>query len=134
MNTDTVICVCLVIITAALVLLIAAMIFILLEVRRLSKVTENLMAHLEKGVNPVLTMLDKVSQDVAGVTDSVRVQVQRVDLVADQIGKSLISLVDTYTKTGYVLHNAIAEPLIDLAAFMKGLSRTFNFFFFDRKR
>ena len=134
MNTDAVICVCLVIITAALVLLIAAMIFILLEVRRLSTVTENLIAHLEKGVNPVLTMLDKVSQDVAGVTDSVREQVQRVDLVADRIGKSLISLVDTYTKTGYVLHNAIAEPLIDLAAFMKGLSRTFNFFFFDRKR
>ena len=134
MNTDMVISVCLIIITAALVVLIAAMIFILLEVRRLGKLTENLITHLETGVNPVLTMLTKVSRDVAGVTDTVRVQVQRVDVVADQIGKSLISLVDTYTKTGYVLHNAIAEPLIDLAAFMKGLSRTFNFFFFDRKR
>jgi uncharacterized protein YoxC len=134
MNTDMVICVCLIIITAALVVLIAAMIFILLEVRRLGKLTENLITHLKTGVNPVLTMLTKVSQDVAGVTDTVRVQVERVDVVADQIGKSLLSLVDTYAKTGYVLHNAIAEPLIDLAAFMKGLSRTFNFFFFDRKR
>ncbi len=134
MNTDMVICVCLIIITAALVVLIAAMVFILLEVRRFGRLTENLITHLETGVNPVLTMLNKVSRDVAGVTDTVRVQVQRVDVVADQIGKSLLSLVDTYAKTGYVLHNAIAEPLIDLAAFMKGLSRTFNFFFFDRKR
>lgn len=134
MNTDVVICVCLIIITAALLLLIAAMIFILLEVRRLGRLTENLIAHLEKGVNPVLTLLNKVSQDAACVTDSVRTQVQRVDLAADQIGKSLLSLVDTYTKTGYVLHNAIAEPLIDLAAFLKGLSRAFNFFFVDRKR
>ena len=134
MNTDTVVIVCLIIITIALVLLIGAMLFMLIEVRRLSKTTEKLITHLERGVSPVLTMLGKVSEDIASVTDTVRLQVARVDLTADHISKSLVGLVETCTKTGYVLHDAVAEPLVDMAALLKGLSRGFKFFFIDRKK
>lgn len=133
MNTDMVICMCLIIITVALLLLIGAMVFILIEVRRLSKVTEQLIAHLEKGINPVLFMLNKVSEDIASVTGTVRSQVARVDMTADHIGQNLLALAETCTKTGYLLHDAVAEPLVDLAALLKGLSRGVAFFFRNKK-
>jgi hypothetical protein len=134
MNTDMVICVCLVIITGALVLLIGAVVFILIEVRRMSKETEKLIARLEEGVNPILGMLNKVSADIAGVTGTVRSQVARVDMTAEHIGQNLLALTETFTKTGYLLHDALAEPLIDLAAFLRGLSRGISFFFVNKKR
>lgn len=134
MNMEMVICVCLIIITAALVLLIGAMVFILIEVRRISKVTEQLIEKVDRGVNPLLTMLNSVSEDIASVTGTVRSQVTRVDMTADHIGQRLLALTETFTKTGYLLHDAVADPLIDLAAFLKGLSRGVAFFFADKKR
>jgi hypothetical protein len=118
----------------ALMLLIGAMAFVLIEVRKLSKTTERLITQIERGVSPVLNMISKVSNDIASVTETVRLQAARVDMTTDHISKSLAGLVETFTKTGYLLHDTIVEPLLDAAALLKGLSRGFKFFFLDRKR
>jgi hypothetical protein len=131
---NTVGLICLLIITIALVLLVGAMVFVLLEIRKLSKATEKLIIHVEQGVTPAFTMLAKLSEDIAGVTTTIRSQVERVDLTADQLTKNLTGLVERWTKTGYLLHDAVVEPLVDLAAVLKGLTRGFSFFFSDRKK
>jgi predicted PurR-regulated permease PerM len=130
----TVVLICLIIITISLVLLIGAMMFVLVEIRRLSKATEKLITHVEEGVSPALTMLSRLSEDIAGVTSTIRFQVERVDQTADHLTKNLTGLVETWTKTGYVLHDAVVEPLVDLAALLRGLNRGITFFFSDRKK
>lgn len=134
MNMELVICVCLVIITVSFILLIGALIFILREISRIGKVTEKMTERVEKDLTPVLTLLHKASEDIACVTDTVRSQMARVDVTADHISQRLLSLTETVTKTGYLLHDAVAEPLIDLAAFLRGFSRGVKFFFADKKK
>jgi len=131
---NAVITVCMITITVALILLISAMIFILKEVRRLNSIAERLMIQLEKDITPVISNLNKVTEDVATVTGTVRSQVERVDLTADHISKDLMALVEACTKTGYLLHDAVADPLIDIAAFIKGCTRGLKFFFMNKKR
>jgi ABC-type transporter Mla subunit MlaD len=130
----TVVLICLIIITISLVLLIGALGFVLVEIRRLSRATEKLITHVETAVSPSLTMLSRLSEDVAVVTSTIRCQVERVDQTADHITKKLTGLVETWTKTGYVLHDAVVEPLVDLAALLRGLNRGITFFFSDRNR
>jgi hypothetical protein len=131
---ETVVFICLIIITLSLVLLIGAMLFMLLEIRKLSKATEKLITHVEAGVTPALAMLSRLSEDIAGVTSTIRLQVERVDQTADHLTKNLIGLVETWTTTGYVLHDAVVEPLVDLAALLRGLNRGIRFFFSDKKK
>jgi len=130
----TVVFICLIIITISLVLLIGAMLFVLMEIRKLSKATEKLITHVEAGVSPTLTMLSRLSENIAGVTSTIRLQVERVDQTADHLTKNLAGLVETWTKTGYILHDALVEPLVDMAALLRGLNRGVNFFFSKRKK
>ncbi len=131
---NTVALICLIIITISLVLLIGAMAFVLVEIRKLSKATENLIAHVEKGVSPALTMISRLSEDMTGVSTAVRLQFERMDQTANHLTKNLTGLVETWTNTGYILHDAVAGPLVDLTALLRGLTRGINFFFSDRKK
>jgi len=131
---NTVVIICLITITIALVILIGALIIQFLEVRRLCKAAEKLITHVERGVSPALIMLAKLSEDTARVTDTVRSRVERLDRTADHLTEDLASLVDTWTKTGYLLHDALVEPLVDMAALLKGLTRGVTFFIRDRKK
>lgn len=133
MNT-VIITICMITITLALVLLISAMLFILREVRRLNSIAEKLLIQIEKDINPVIANLNRVTVDVAAVTGTVRSQVERIDLTADQMSNRLMSLVETYTNTGYLLHDSVVGPLTDIAAFIKGCSRGLRFFFSPKQR
>ena len=125
----TIVDVCMIIITLALVSLIAGLIFVLLDVRKMRSTTELFMQKIEHELTPVLSNLERISGDLSAMSTTIRQQVEKVDLTATNVNKNVNSVVDQWTKTATVLHDAVDDSVVDIAAFIRGLSRGVKFFF-----
>ena len=51
------------------------------------------------------------------------------NILADHINKNLNSIIENWVATVNLLHDAVAEPIGDIAAFIRGLSKGVKFFF-----
>lgn len=125
----TVIDVCLVIIAIAMLLLIILLIFLFQDVRRLRNTTEKVMLSIEDELTPLISNLKAMSSDLSAISSTVRSQVEQVDFTATTINKNLKTVVEQWTRTAYLLHDVVDESAVDIAAFLRGVSRGVRFFF-----
>ena len=125
----TIVDVCMIIITLALVSLIAGLIFVLLDVRKMRITTELFMQKIEHELTPVLSNVERISGDLSAMSTTIRQQVEKVDLTATNVNKNVTSVVDQWTRTATLLHDAVDDSVVDIAAFIRGLSRGVKFFF-----
>ena len=125
----TIVDVCMIIITLALVSLIAGLILVLLDVRKMRSTTEQFMEKVEHELTPVLSNLGRISGDLSAVSTTIRSQVENVDLTATNVNKNVNSVIDQWTKTATLLHDAVDDSVLDIAAFVRGVSRGVKFFF-----
>jgi hypothetical protein len=107
------------IIALASVVQAAFLIGLALEGRKLSRRVAELQERVERDLRPSLENLSRVTRNLAEVTDLAVLQVRRVDgLLADTIDK----IEDTTTLIKQVVLKPLG-PLVDIAAFLKGLRR-----------
>ena len=125
----TIVDVCMIIITLALVSLIAGLIFVLLDVRKMRSTTELFMQKIEHELTPVLSNVERISGDLSAMSTTIRQQVEKVDLTATNVNKNVNSVVDQWTRTATLLHDAVDDSVVDIAAFIRGVSRGVKFFF-----
>ena len=124
----TIVDVCMIIITLALVSLIAGLILILLDVRKMRSTTEEFIEKIEHELTPVLSNVERISGDLSAMSTTIRQQVENVDLTATNVNKNVNSVIDQWTRTATVLHDAVDDSVLDIAAFIKGVSRGVKFF------
>ena len=125
----TVIDVCMIIITIAILALIIPLIFLLRDVRSLRSTTENLMGKVEGELAPLISNLKNITDDFSSITSAARTQIEQVDLTATTLNKNVKTIVEQWTRTAYLLHDVIDESAVDIAAFLRGISRGVKFFF-----
>ena len=89
------------------------------EGKRLSRKIEELQARFEREIRPILDNLARTSRNLAEVSDLATLQARRVDeLIADTVDK----IEDATT----IFRRFVARPLgplMDVAAFLKGIRR-----------
>ena len=125
----TVVNICIIIITIAIVSFAVVLIIALQDVRRVRVKSEKFMDKIEEGLDPILSSVEQISEDIRQITLTARRQLERVDDTADYINKNINGIVENWIKTINLLNDAIADPVLDIAAFLKGLSRGVKFFF-----
>jgi len=125
----TVIDVCMIIITIAILALIIPLIFLLRDVRSLRSTTENVMGKVEGELTPLISNLKNITDDFSSITSAARTQIEQVDLTATTLNKNVKTIVEQWTRTAYLLHDVIDESAVDIAAFIRGISRGVKFFF-----
>ena len=125
----TVIDVCMIIITIAILSLIVPLIMLLRDVRSMRSTTENVMEKIEGELTPLLSNLKNMSDDLSSISSAARTQIEQVDLTATALNKNVKTIVEQWTRTAYLLHDVIDESAVDIAAFIRGISRGVKFFF-----
>jgi uncharacterized protein YoxC len=125
----TVIDVCMIIITIAILLLIVPLIILLRDVRSMRSTTENVMGKIEGELTPLISNLKNISDDLSSISSAARTQIEQVDLTATALNKNVKTIVEQWTRTAYLLHDVIDESAVDIAAFIRGISRGVKFFF-----
>ena len=125
----TVVNICIIIITIAIVSFVVVLIIALQDVRRVRVKSEKFMDKIEEGLDPILSSVEQISEDIRQITFTARRQLERVDDTADHINKNINAIVENWIITINLLNDAIADPVLDIAAFLKGLSRGVKFFF-----
>ena len=95
--------------------------------------TEQFLGKLENELGPVLRNAEKITSDLAALSSTARLQVEQVDLTATNINKNVSSLVEQWTRSATILHDAIDDSVLDIAAFIRGVSRGVKFFFNNGK-
>jgi len=125
----TVIDVCMIIITIAILALIIPLIFLLRDVRSLRSTTENVMGKVEGELTPLISNLKNITDDFSSITSAARTQIEQVDLTATTLNKNVKTIVEQWTRTAYLLHDVVDESAVDIAAFLRGISRGVKFFF-----
>ena len=126
---STVVNICIIIITIAIVSVAVMLIIVLQDARRVRVKSEKFMDKIEEGLDPILSSVEQISEDIRQITFTARRQLERVDDTADYINKNINGIVENWIKTINLLNDAIADPVLDIAAFLKGLSRGVKFFF-----
>jgi len=125
----TVIDVCMIIITIAILSLIVPLIILLRDVRSMRSTTENVMEKIEGELTPLISNLKNISDDLRSISSAARTQIEQVDLTATALNKNAKTIVEQWTRTAYLLHDVIDESAVDIAAFIRGISRGVKFFF-----
>lgn len=125
----TVIDVCMIIITIAILSLIVPIIILLRDVRSMRSTTENVMGKIEGELTPLIANLKNISNDISSISSAARTQIEQVDLTATALNKNVKTIVEQWTRTAYLLHDVVDESAVDIAAFIRGLSRGVKFFF-----
>ena len=125
----TIVDVCIVIITLALVSLIAGLILVLLDVRKMRSTTEQFMQKIEHELIPVLSNVERISGDLSAMSTTIRQQVEKVDFTATHVNKNVNAVIDQWSRTATILHDAVDDSVVDVVAFIRGLSRGVKFFF-----
>ena len=125
----TVIDVCMIIITIAILSLIVPVIILLRDIRSMRSTTENVMEKIEGELTPLISNLKNISDDLSSISTAARTQIEQVDLTATALNKNVKTIVEQWTRTAYLLHDAIDESAVDIAAFIRGISRGVKFFF-----
>ena len=125
----TVIDVCMIIITIAILSLIVPLIILLRDVRSMRSTTENVMEKIEGELTPLISNLKNISDDLSSISSAARTQIEQVDLTATALNKNVKTIVEQWTRTAYLLHDVVDESAVDIAAFIRGISRGVKFFF-----
>jgi uncharacterized protein YoxC len=125
----TVIDVCMIIITIAILSLIVPLIILLRDVRSMRSTTENVIEKIEGELTPLISNLKNISDDLNSISSAARTQIEQVDLTATALNKNVKTIVEQWTRTAYLLHDVIDESAVDIAAFIRGISRGVKFFF-----
>jgi len=125
----TVIDVCMIIITIAILSLIVPLIILLRDVRSMRTTTENVIEKIEGELTPLISNLKNISDDLSSISSAARTQIEQVDLTATALNKNVKTIVEQWTRTAYLLHDVIDESAVDIAAFIRGISRGVKFFF-----
>jgi len=125
----TIIDVCMIIITLAVLGLIITLIFLLRDVRSMRSTTETVMENIERELTPLISNLKKITHDLSAISSTAKTQVEQVDLTATTLNKNVKTIVEQWTRTAYLLHDVVDESAVDIAAFLRGLSRGVKFFF-----
>ena len=125
----TVIDVCMIIITIAILSLIVPLIILLRDVRSMRSTTENVMAKIEGELTPLISNLKNISDDLRSISSAARTQIEQVDLTATALNKNAKTIVEQWTRTAYLLHDVVDESAVDIAALLRGISRGVKFFF-----
>jgi uncharacterized protein YoxC len=125
----TVIDVCMIIITIAILSLIVPLIILLRDVRSMRSTTENVIEKIEGELTPLISNLKNISDDLSSISSAARTQIEQVDLTATALNKNVKTIVEQWTRTAYLLHDVIDESAVDIAAFIRGISRGVKFFF-----
>jgi len=125
----TVIDVCMIIITIAILSLIVPLIILLRDVRSMRSTTENVMEKIEGELTPLISNLKDISGDLSSISSAARTQIEQVDLTATALNKNVKTIVEQWTRTAYLLHDVVDESAVDIAAFIRGISRGVKFFF-----
>lgn len=126
---DTVANVCVIIITIFIISLSIMLIIALKDVRKMRIKSERFLDKMEHEINPIISGIAQITEDIRQITYAARSQIEKVDSTADLINKNVNSIVEKWIKTVNSLHDAIAEPVGDIAVFLKGFSRGMRFFF-----
>ncbi len=129
----TIVDVCMIIITLSLVLLISGLYFIIVDLRKARRRTEEFMDNLEKELVPLIANLRTASDDIKTMSTTLRSQVEKVDLTTTTVSRNVNSVVEQWTRTATILHEAVDDSVMDIAAFIKGVSRGVKFFFGNGK-
>jgi len=125
----TIIDVCMIIITIAILSLIVPVIILLRDIRSMRSTTENVMEKIEGELTPLISNLKNISDDLSSISTAARTQIEQVDLTATALNKNVKTIVEQWTRTAYLLHDVVDESAVDIAAFIRGLSRGVKFFF-----
>jgi hypothetical protein len=91
--------------------------------------TENVMEKIEGELTPLISNLKNISDDLSSISTAARTQIEQVDLTATALNKNVKTIVEQWTRTAYLLHDVVDESAVDIAAFIRGLSRGVKFFF-----
>ena len=125
----TIIDVCMIIITIAILSLIIPLITLLRDVRSMKSTTEDVMGKIEGQLTPLISHLKTITSDLSAISSTARTQIEQVDLTATTLNKNVKTIVEQWTRTAYLLHDVIDESAVDIAAFLRGISRGVKFFF-----
>lgn len=125
----TVIDVCVIIITIAILALIIPLFFLFREIKRMRSTTEHIMEKIDGEFTPLIANLKTISHDLGAISSLARSQVEQVDVTASALNKKLLTVVEQWTSTASLLHEVVDESAVDVAAFLRGLSRGVKFFF-----
>jgi uncharacterized protein YoxC len=125
----TVIDVCMIIITIAILSLIVPLIFLFRDVRSMRSTTENVMEKIEGELTPLISNLKNITNDLSSISSTARTQIEQVDLTATTLNKNVKTIVEQWTRTAYLLHDVVDESAVDIAALLRGISRGVKFFF-----
>ena len=125
----TIVDVCIIIVTLALVSLITGLIFVLLDVRKIRITAGKCMEKIDHDLTPVLSNIEMITGDLAEISSTIRLQVEKVDLTTTNVNRNVNSVVEQWTRTATVLHDAVDDSVLDIVAFIRGVSRGISFFF-----
>jgi len=126
---DTVVNVCVIIVAISIVFLIIMLIIALKDVRRMRIKLERFLDKMEQELNPLISESAHITEDIRQITYAARCQIEKVASTADLINKNVNSISEKWMRTFNLLHDAIAEPVGDIAVFLKGVSRGVKLFF-----
>ena len=126
---NTLVSVCIVIITILLVSLLVMLLIALKDVRRVRLRTEKFLDTIEQQCNPIISEVRLITEDIRKITYTARSQVEKIDSATDNIQENIQGVVDKWINTIDLLHDAVVEPVGDLSAFLRGVSKGVRFFF-----
>ena len=126
---ETIAHVSIIFIAVSIISFMIVLMVVLKEVRRMRGRTEKLVDTIEGELKPILTDIKRVTEHAERISGTVRYQVEKVDSATDSISTRVNSSVEKWIDTFDMLHDALAEPAYDIAAFLKGVSKGMRFFF-----
>ena len=107
------------VIAASVILFVAFLIPVLLQIRRTSRELEKLFDTARMQVTPLSHDLTAISLEIKGILQSVRRQVDKAEDGINAVRDAALRLKGFQAE----LQQTIEEPLLELAALVKGVSR-----------
>jgi uncharacterized protein YoxC len=129
----TVVNVCVIILTVVIVSIIVMLGIALRDVRKIRSKSESFLDKLEQKLNPILSEITLITEDIRQVTNTAKCQIEKVDSTAEMINRNVSDVVERWVRTFNYLNDAVVEPVEDMALFLKGFSRGLKYFFGDNR-
>ena len=130
---ETIVNVCVIILTVAIVSIIVMLGIALRDVRSVRSKSEVFLDKLEQKLNPIVSEITLITEDIRQITTTAKCQVEKVDSTAEMINKNVSDVVERWIRTFNNLNDAVVEPVEDMAVFLKGFSRGLKYFFGDNR-
>jgi len=130
---ETVVNVCIIILTVAIVSIIVMLGIALRDVRKIRSKSEGFLDKMEQKLNPILSEIALITEDIRQVTNTAKCQIEKVDSTTEMINRNVSDVVERWIRTFNYLNDAVVEPVEDMALFLKGFSRGLKYFFGDNR-